>query len=107
MLDNQDNLHVYPESAQSVAVAMATTSFIFTADPDTGLLVGYSLALSSEQVSITIDSLDMCCMCVICINNIKWKNNEVVSFQLQVSVSQIRVDFVKFVKVGYRILQLF
>jgi hypothetical protein len=53
MLDSQDNLHVYPESAQSVAVAMATTSFIFTADSDTGLLAGYSLALSTEQVSIS------------------------------------------------------
>jgi hypothetical protein len=53
LLDNQDNLHVYPESAQSVAVAMAATIFIFTADPNTGLLVGYSLALSTKQVSIT------------------------------------------------------
>jgi hypothetical protein len=52
LLDNQDNLHVYPESAQSVAVAMAATIFIFTADPNTGLLVGYSLALSTRQVSM-------------------------------------------------------
>lgn len=53
LLDNQDNLHVYPESTQSVAVEVADTTFIFTAEPSTGLLVGYSLALSTKQVSMT------------------------------------------------------
>lgn len=52
LLDNQDNLHVYPESTQSIAVKVAATTFIFTADPNTGLLVGYSLALSTKQVSL-------------------------------------------------------
>jgi hypothetical protein len=51
-LDNQDNLHVYPESSLSMAVEVAATTFIFTADPNSGLLVGYSLALSTKQVSI-------------------------------------------------------
>lgn len=54
LLDNQDNLHVYPESTQSVVVSVAATTFIFTVDPDTGVLVGYSLALSTKQVSIYV-----------------------------------------------------
>jgi len=52
LLDDQDDLHVYPESTWSVAVGVAATTFIFTADPNTGFLVGYSLALSTKQVCI-------------------------------------------------------
>ncbi|KAJ9575487.1 hypothetical protein L9F63_007645 [Diploptera punctata] len=49
LLDSEDNLHVYPEDTKSVAASVASTTFIFTADPNTGLLVGYSLALSTQQ----------------------------------------------------------
>lgn len=49
LLDSQDNLHVYPESTHSVVVSVAATTFIFTVDVDTGVLVGYSLALSTKQ----------------------------------------------------------
>ena len=52
LLDSEDNLHVYPESTQSVAVSVASTTFIFTADPNTGLLVGYSLAFSTKEVRL-------------------------------------------------------
>lgn len=51
LLDNQDNLHVYPESTHSVVISVAATTFIFTVDVDTGVLVGYSLVLSTKQVS--------------------------------------------------------
>jgi len=51
LLDSQDNLHVYPESTHSVVVSVAATTFIFTVDVDTGVLAGYSLALSTKQVS--------------------------------------------------------
>lgn len=49
LLDSQDNLHVYPESTRDVAASEAATTFIFTADSSSGLLAGYSLALSTKQ----------------------------------------------------------
>jgi hypothetical protein len=45
---------------------------------------------------------------VICINNITWNHNEeVMSFQLQVTSPNHIVDSVKFVKGGYKILKIF
>jgi hypothetical protein len=66
LLDNEDNLHVYPESTQSVVVSVAATTFIFTVDPDTGVLVGYSLALSTKQVSCHLFVSDHLTRTVMC-----------------------------------------
>ncbi|XP_067005032.2 ER membrane protein complex subunit 1 isoform X2 [Anabrus simplex] len=49
LLDDQDKIHVYPESTYSVAASVASTTFIFTADPGTGVLAGYALANTKPQ----------------------------------------------------------
>lgn len=71
LLDNQDNLHVYPESTHSVVVSVAATTFIFTVDVDTGVLVGYSLALSTKQVSCHWFVSDhSACTIICCLNKV-------------------------------------
>ena len=71
LLDYQDNLHVYPESTHSVVVSVAATTFIFTVDVDTGVLVGYSLALSTKQVSCHWFVSDhTTCTIICCLNKV-------------------------------------
>ncbi|KAK7866597.1 hypothetical protein R5R35_010431 [Gryllus longicercus] len=49
LLDQKEQLHVLPSSAHSVAVKSAGSTFIFTADKNTGILAGYSLLFSNSQ----------------------------------------------------------
>lgn len=50
ILDEKDKVHVYPESAMTVAVSVAKNTYIFTADRTTGVLSGFSLSYSNSQV---------------------------------------------------------
>lgn len=49
LLDSEEKLHVHPPAAHSVAVRHAASTFLFTADKNTGILVGYSLMFSNEK----------------------------------------------------------
>ena len=72
LLDNQDDLHVYPQSTHSVVVRVAATTFIFTVDADTGVLAGYSLALSTKQVSYHLFISDHSTCTMKCCVNSAW-----------------------------------
>ncbi|XP_012286292.1 ER membrane protein complex subunit 1 isoform X2 [Orussus abietinus] len=49
VLDNRDRVHVFPESATSVAASVGKHVYMFTADRETGVLAGYSLSYSTPQ----------------------------------------------------------
>lgn len=49
LLDHSDEVHVFPPSGQETVASVAGSTFLFTADPATGMLVGFSLAFSNEQ----------------------------------------------------------
>lgn len=50
LLDDNDQVHVYPKGNYAVIVDVAKQTFIFTADSKTGILKGYSLAYSNSEV---------------------------------------------------------
>lgn len=50
LLDDKNRLHVYPSSAISVVAQVARSTFIFTADPTSGILTGFSLRYSTPKV---------------------------------------------------------
>lgn len=49
LLDDQQNVHVFPESYKSSALSQSSKTFIFTADSKTGVLEGFSLAHSTKE----------------------------------------------------------
>ncbi|XP_047343681.1 ER membrane protein complex subunit 1 isoform X1 [Vespa velutina] len=49
ILDARDKIHVYPESATTIAASLGKNTYIFTADQTTGLLSGFSLSYSTSQ----------------------------------------------------------
>lgn len=51
VLDDNDQVTVYPKGNYDVIVDVAKQTFIFIADSDTGILNGYSLSYSSSKVS--------------------------------------------------------
>ncbi|XP_044011257.1 ER membrane protein complex subunit 1 isoform X2 [Aphidius gifuensis] len=53
ILDSKDKAHAYPESATQVAAASGKNTYIFTADKETGILSGFSLAYSTPETLIT------------------------------------------------------
>ena len=53
ILDEKDKVHVFPENATSVAMSVAKSIYWFTADQTSGILSGFSLSYSKEQVSIS------------------------------------------------------
>lgn len=53
LLDTNDGVHVFPESAKPTAASVARNTYLFTADPETGVLQGYSLAYSTPEVRFT------------------------------------------------------
>lgn len=54
LLDSSEALHVYPEQVKSVAVQHAKSTFLFTANADTGLIKGYTLAYSSKNLVASV-----------------------------------------------------
>lgn len=50
ILDARDKIHVYPESATTIAASLGKNLYIFTADQATGVLSGFSLSYSTSQV---------------------------------------------------------
>lgn len=53
ILDSNDKAHVYPDSAKKVAAASGKSTYIFTANKETGILSGFSLAYSTPENLIT------------------------------------------------------
>ncbi|XP_012144585.1 ER membrane protein complex subunit 1 isoform X2 [Megachile rotundata] len=49
IFDTRDKAHVYPESATSIAASVGKNTYIFTTDPTTGVLSGFSLSYSTAQ----------------------------------------------------------
>uniref|UniRef100_A0ABD2XHY3 ER membrane protein complex subunit 1 n=1 Tax=Trichogramma kaykai TaxID=54128 RepID=A0ABD2XHY3_9HYME len=49
VLDEKDQVHVYPKTAATVVASQAGRTFIFTVDKTTGVLAGHSLAYSNEK----------------------------------------------------------
>lgn len=57
ILDTTDSVHVFPEIALATAAAVAKSVYMFTADPETGVLSGFSLAYSTPEVLIFCDEI--------------------------------------------------
>lgn len=51
ILDDEDKVHVFPEEATPVALSVAKNTYMFTANPETGVLAGYSFTYSTSEVS--------------------------------------------------------
>ncbi|XP_075213432.1 ER membrane protein complex subunit 1 isoform X2 [Lycorma delicatula] len=49
LLDSNGKIHVYPKHIDSVVLQHAKSTFLFTANSDTGLIKGYTLAYSYKQ----------------------------------------------------------
>ncbi|XP_029663445.1 ER membrane protein complex subunit 1 isoform X2 [Formica exsecta] len=49
ILDARDKVHVYPDSAITVAASLGKSTYLFTADQTTGILSGFSLSYSTTQ----------------------------------------------------------
>ncbi|XP_029161247.1 ER membrane protein complex subunit 1 isoform X2 [Nylanderia fulva] len=49
ILDVRDKVHVYPDSAITVAASLGKSTYLFTADQATGILSGFSLSYSTTQ----------------------------------------------------------
>ena len=54
ILDDKDEVHVFPQEATSVAVSVGKSTYLFTADRTTGVLSGFSFSYSHDQVRITV-----------------------------------------------------
>lgn len=54
LMDDNKQLHVFPESAKATAYQVCQSTYMFTADPDTGLLTGYTLTFSTPQELIAV-----------------------------------------------------
>lgn len=50
ILDEHDKVHVFPENAISVAASVGRSTYIFTANQETGVLSGFSLSRSTSEV---------------------------------------------------------
>lgn len=50
LLDFQNKAHVYPSSATSVAASTRQSTYMFTADRETGILSGFSFGYSTSEV---------------------------------------------------------
>lgn len=51
VLDENDDVKVYPKGNHAVIVDLAKQTFMFTADSKTGVLRGYNLGFSNSEVS--------------------------------------------------------
>ncbi|XP_046465087.1 ER membrane protein complex subunit 1 isoform X1 [Neodiprion pinetum] len=49
LFDTEDFVHAFPESAKATAASVAKSVYIFTADQETGVLSGFSLAYSTPE----------------------------------------------------------
>ncbi|XP_034174844.1 ER membrane protein complex subunit 1 isoform X2 [Osmia lignaria lignaria] len=49
IFDTRHKVHVYPESATPIAASVGKNTYIFTTDPTTGVLSGFSLSYSTSQ----------------------------------------------------------
>ncbi|XP_049962865.1 ER membrane protein complex subunit 1 isoform X2 [Schistocerca serialis cubense] len=49
LFDEKEKLHSYPDTGKQVAAQIAHTTFLFTAEPNTGTLTGYSLGFSTAE----------------------------------------------------------
>ncbi|XP_012260554.2 ER membrane protein complex subunit 1 isoform X1 [Athalia rosae] len=49
VLDTTDVVHVFPETAKATVASVAKNVYLFTADPDIGLLSGFSLSYSTPE----------------------------------------------------------
>ncbi|XP_029044376.2 ER membrane protein complex subunit 1 isoform X2 [Osmia bicornis bicornis] len=49
IFDTRHKAHVYPESATPIAASVGKNTYIFTTDPTTGVLSGFSLSYSTSQ----------------------------------------------------------
>lgn len=54
LMDDKIQLHVYPESAKPTAYQVCQSTYMFTADPDIGLLTGYTLSFSTPEELIAV-----------------------------------------------------
>ncbi|XP_017764681.1 PREDICTED: ER membrane protein complex subunit 1 isoform X2 [Eufriesea mexicana] len=53
IFDTRNKVHVYPESATTIAASLAKNTYIFIADQKTGILSGYSLSYSTAYELIS------------------------------------------------------
>lgn len=51
LLDDKDRVHVVPKRATAIAATAGKSTYIFTADQETGVLSGFSLSYSTSKVS--------------------------------------------------------
>ncbi|KAG8241973.1 DUF1620 super [Homalodisca vitripennis] len=54
LLDTAGKLHIFPESCRKAAIQAASSTYLYTADTQTGQLTGYSLSYSSAQELIAV-----------------------------------------------------
>lgn len=56
MLDNADKLHVFSDTNKPLSLDIARQTFMFTADVETGILQGYTLAYSTAEVCVRLQT---------------------------------------------------
>lgn len=60
LLDEDNKVHVYPESSKTVALSNPSSIFIYTADAHTGILEGFTLSLSTKETLISSKTWQIC-----------------------------------------------